>query len=177
MSTNKLFDIFLYSLIVLVLILDIVLFFDYKSIKNTKEDVPVVINQSSVIKVNFNNYTFDIPEEYKYRIDEDIFYISYNEFSLNIQITDKKYNDILSNKDDIKNNFENYGYKINDVFYNNKYLAYSIQDDSLNHFVIYLDLDMNDTFVIEVVDKYDNFDNIINKINPILNSIKYKKQI
>ena len=180
MSTDKKFYIVIYTLIVLVLLLDISLFIDYKNIsKTSSKDIPIVINQSSVIRVYFQNYSFEVPEEYKYKVDEDIFYISSEDFSLNFQFANKKYDDIISMENNIKNNFENYGYIVSDVFKiqnTYKYLIYSIQDDDVNHFVIYTNLNQKDTFVIEVVDKYDDIDNIINKIDPILSSIKYSKQ-
>lgn len=179
---NKYYNVvflFIYSVSIMIYILLFGINYDSKVVlkKYEVKKEESIINKVSFTSIEYKNYNFNIPDKYRYEVDESIFIFNEKSWIANIQIFDCAYDDIIKNTDIIKETLEKYNYKvgnINDTVINNlDFLIVEISELDTTHFLIYTKLDKYKTYAIEIVSMdSENYTNIIEQIVKIIETGK-----
>lgn len=148
--------------------------------ENLNNGGTTVVNNTSTYKVNFSNFTFNIPNDYIYTTQDNVMLLtdSSGSWAVGITIIDGAYSKLLINKNSLQKNFEKDGYTSNaaveKTIKGRAFITTEISKSGNNMLTAYSDAGMNMIFTLVIYTTNNNYDyDILEKVADILNDAKY----
>jgi len=145
-----------------------------------KTDNGTSTNNSNTYEVKANGYTFNIPNDLKWELDDESIYIyDKNETWLSqIELVDNSYRIIANNKSTLKSNMEKSGFTVRNMVEQNysgkPFITAELSLSGSNLLVAYTGASLNKSFAVSVENAGNIFDyTTLNAVAPILKSATY----
>lgn len=167
--------------LVLVVILGVIVGIKiFGSKDNTDNNTNNQINENQTTQVDFNGYTFIIPETINYKIDNNLLTLTVkdNRWAVSVGMLESNYTNLKKNKDVIQNNFQSKGYKVSKsdikIYEEIEYLTYELtSSNSQNVLAAYTKLNDNTVLYLSAGSNLNKFDyEILKEITPIISSVE-----
>lgn len=148
--------------------------------ENLNNGGTTVVNNTSTYKVNFSNFTFNIPNDYVYTTQNNMMLLSDNSgsWAVGITIIDGSYSQLFINKNSLQKTLKNGGYTssaaVEKTIKGRSFITTEISKNGNNMLAAYSDASMNKIFTLVIYTVNNNYDyNVLEKVADILNNAKY----
>lgn len=155
------------------------------TVTNPNEDLnnggTTVVNNTSTYKVNFSNFTFNIPNDYVYTTKNNMMLLSDSSgtWAAAVGVLDgASYSQLFINKNSIQKSLISNGYSssaaVEKTLKGRSFITVETSKNNNNVLVAYSDAGMNMIFGVEIYTVNNDYDyNVLEKVADILNDAKY----